>query len=293
MRFSARLDKNESAEKTIPMIVIGSLRAGGSGKTSVVMELARFFSDRGLRVAILAYRIGGGQQVKANVLVEVKVDSDWRNSSDEAVMMQRETGARVFVTRNRARAWKSLNRDFDLILSDDGFQDLRLTGPNVKRILLVDPKMRPGVWDLLPAGPYRETWKASARADLILEGPVGKSFSRELIFPEGFDFSKEWIVVCALGNNAEFVKDLQQAGVRVVKVVEGRNHTKVADGRILAARAEVAGGAGVLCSGKDGVKMVGFETEGMVEGRAGGFWVVGQRVTMSEEVKEKIAASVG
>lgn len=39
--------------------------------------------------------------------------------------------------------------------------------------------------------------------------------------------------------------------------------------------------------------MVGFETEGMVEGRAGGFWVVGQRVTMSEEVKEKIAASVG
>lgn len=285
------------------MVVVGALRSGGSGKTSVTSEMARVLTARGRRVAILAYRIGrgdrasgaGGSLPDRKILLEVHENDDWRRSSDEAVMLRRESGVRVFVTRNRAEAWKRLHdpgiqdgRPFDLILSDDGFQDPRLR--NSLRILLVAPGECPRLRDLLPAGPFRERSAARARADLIVEGPFpeGSSieggrpgFRRELILPEGWDPGKTWIAASALGDNNRFLADLRRKGIAPVAVIRGRDHEPLNPG-LLADFAARFPGAGFLCTRKDYLKM-----EPEAAARLG-VRAVGQRIHLDPSVPERV-----
>lgn len=277
---------------TIPLVVIGALKAGGSGKTSVTLALAQTFSERGLKVAILAYRIGqrGPDRSRTNhsqlsnpdpVLSEVKSDEDWRRSSDEAVLLRQQSGCRVFVTRNRALAWMRLHapevygsRPFDLILSDDGFQDPRLKG--AMRIVLMAPGERPGVFDLLPGGAYRQTWSEGRNADLILEGPCGTGntpimgtreeggksvhrFYRELCLPKGFEPKLPWIAYCGLGDNQSFLDALDTVGCRPVQVVQGRNHATPNLKKLQFAIA-LNPKARILCTRKDGIKLEPIQT---------------------------------
>jgi tetraacyldisaccharide-1-P 4'-kinase len=289
---------------TIPLVVIGALKAGGSGKTSVTLALARVFSERGLKVAILAYHLRGGRGCgkgnghgnghgngtglgirfgleKKQDLVEVGEDADWRLYSDEAVMLKRMSQCRVFVTRNRARAWMALHSPevagampFDLILSDDGFQDPRLEG--AFRVLLMAPGERPGVFNLLPAGSYRETGDNCRRADLILAGPSpglpepnpansnGQEtiswmkphlrFWRVPIFPPEFDFQKTWIALGGMGDNASFLADLNRAAVRVVALVIEKNHTAFLTKRLEGCFRQYPE-AGIICTCKDAIKL--------------------------------------
>lgn len=275
----------------IPLVVVGALRAGGSGKTSVTLELARHYRGRGLRVAILAYRLGPG--TGGRDLQEVQEDADWRISSDEAVLLRRLAGVPVFAVRDRMRAWRELEfagrleggpggpggpedpggGRFDLILSDDGFQDPRLRG--AFNILLLGPGDRPGLKDLLPAGPFRETSAARARADLVLEGPfrpppgpgsplgnrsvagnapVSPCFSRRMIPPGGADPAVPWSAFCGLGDNRRFLADLAALGFDPKAVLELPDHAApaLADLEALASRNP---GAGILCSRKDFLKL--------------------------------------
>jgi tetraacyldisaccharide 4'-kinase len=278
----------------IPLVVVGALRAGGSGKTCVAAALARAAALHGLRPAILAYRLGSPPR-KAGAhgdCIPVREDSDWRETSDEAVMLRRSAGVPVFVTRHRARARRALSHagpelggPFDLLLSDDGFQDPRLQG--AFRILLEAPGENPGLRDLLPAGPYRETARARSRAHLVLRGPWPGSapeedaaaardggpplcgFRRRLLFPPGFDRDAPWIALCGLGYNARFLADLRRAGVRPVTSLEAGDHAAV--GRRLLERCLARHpGAGVLCTAKDAVKLEGRLAGGRAPSLEGG-----------------------
>ncbi|MDB5103780.1 MAG: putative tetraacyldisaccharide 4-kinase [Fibrobacteres bacterium] len=289
MRSSAVTD---SAPR-IPLVVVGALRAGGSGKTSVTLELARELARTGLRPAILCYRLGPGRpgthpaapgpdgSPPAGDPMEVGAEDEWAWSSEEAVMLRRDSGMRVFATRDRARAWRRLHHPdfqadgaFDILISDDGFQDPRLDG--ALRILLSAPGERPGLFDLLPGGPFRETASASRRADLRLEGPYpsgdGKEvtaelprypsgavpaafpFRRRLILPPGIDGGRPWIAFCALGDNRPFLRDLEREGVRPVAVILGRNHAAPPLEKLQSAAARHPG-AGILCTRKDFLKL--------------------------------------
>jgi tetraacyldisaccharide 4'-kinase len=280
-RLVMRVRRDRSFVPAIPMVVVGALRSGGSGKTSVTSALARHFRRTGLEVAVLVYRLGPGGRDRE--MLEVGAADDWRPSSEEAVMLARETGARVFATRNRAAAWRRLQdplfakgRPFDIILSDDGFQDPRLDG--ALRILLAAPGERPGIFDVLPGGPFRETWKARRRADLILEGPhsslapgfedatpgpgpqAGEArdrivrFYRKTILPPGVAAKRSWIAACSLGNNPGFLSDLRSAGIEPVAILEGRNHEPLSLRRIARLLARFPE-AGVLCTCKDYAKL--------------------------------------
>ena len=282
-------------EPQIPLVVIGALRAGGSGKTSVTLELARHYRDRGLKVAILAYRLGPG--TGQGGLQEVGVDGDWRLASDEAVLLRRMGGVPVFAVRNRLLAWRRLeamgSRPFDLLLSDDGFQDPRLRG--AYRILLSAPGERPGLLDLLPAGPYRETWGARRRADLLLEGPgpalppsppegiqgiphdtgnmpvsgnpkvsggpgvpadpeAGLRFARTLIPPPGADPAAPWSALCGLGDNRGFLAGLAALGYVLRATLELPDHAAATE-KDLMELSRRNPGAGILCTRKDFLKL--------------------------------------
>ena len=230
----------------------------------MTLALAQGLQLRGRRPAILAYRIGPGDGSSADP-IEVFPDSDWRATSEEAVLLRRESGIRVFVTRNRARAWERLaggavgGEPFDTLVSDDGYQDPRL--PGAVHIALMAPGERPGLFDLLPGGPFRETVSAAARADLILTGPAsvtdtlpGPGFTRPMMLPDGWD--APCIVHCALGNNQPFLEELRRAGVRILETVPGRNHGPAPLGRLKAAAARHPGAA-ILCTRKEGLKLAG------------------------------------
>lgn len=280
----------------LPLWIIGSLRAGGAGKTPVVLELAKRLAARGARVGILAYRIGKPRARDdasgrgSDDLFEVFPDSDWRDASDEAVLLARESGARVFVTRRRDRAWRALaaSEAFDVLLSDDGLMDARLAG--AARIVLARPGERPGLFDLLPAGPYRLTAStlAGLRApDQIGYGPLegdetpetlGASwgFRREALLPAGLDLEKTYWALCGLGDPAGFRRALERAGVRLAGLSAGPDHG-LPDLEAARRAAREAGAAGFLYSAKDAIKLEGRLSPGESAGR------VGEKVTFVPE----------
>lgn len=286
----------------IPLVVVGALRSGGSGKTSVTLQLARDLAARGMRPALLVYRLGVGHDKDP---IEVEADGDWRASSDEAVLLRRESGLRVFATRDRARAWRILHEErfrsggaFDILVSDDGFQDPRLDG--AFRLLLQSPGERPGLFDLLPGGPFRETWRAASRADLVLTGPLpaqvtlplpgasaaappsGPAFRRRLILPAGFSAGRPWIVFSALGDNAPFLRDLERLGVRPAAVIAGRNHAAPPLKKLQAAVARHPG-AGILCTRKDRLKFT-------ADGTHPPLFTVEQELSLDPEIPDAVAA---
>ncbi len=211
---------------------------------------------------------------------------------------------RVFATRDRARAWRLLQEErfqadggFDILISDDGFQDPRLDG--AFRILLTAPGERPGLFDLLPGGPFRETRSAMARAHLRIQGPAPgvtsalpmpslpsppplASFSRTLIPPPDLDLRRPWIAFCALGDNRPFLSDLERAGIRPAAIVTGRNHAAPPLKKLqsaLALRPE----AGILCTRKDFLKL---------DGAAAGLplYPVDQSIALDPEIPEAVMA---
>ncbi len=269
-----------------PLIVIGSLRAGGAGKTAVTLELARRLRGEGLRVGILAYRLhgrrgtggGGGEGTGAPVpdLAEVFPDSDWRTCSDEAVLLARAGGARVFVTRDRERAWRALGRagGFDILLSDDGIMDGRLQG--AFRMILAGADESPGWTSLLPAGPYRLTASSLARADFVLR--PGKDFTRRPLLPAEWAPDRSYWMLCGLGNPAAFARALEGAGVRLAGYSAGPDHG-LPDPARAARKAARAGVDAFLCSEKDWIKL---ET---LPDRPPRLFRVGEAVTLAPEVR--------
>ncbi|HEX2612244.1 MAG TPA: tetraacyldisaccharide 4'-kinase [Fibrobacteria bacterium] len=235
-----------------PLIVIGSLRAGGAGKTAVTLALARALREDGLKVGILAYGIHGNRS--GTVAHEVAPDSDWRDSSDEAVLLAREGRSRVFATRDREKAWKLLGRtgEFDILLSDDGLMDTRLRG--AYRIALVRPGENPGWTDLLPAGPYRLAASFLRQIDHVL--PAGEDFIRKPVLSPEWEPEKAYWALCGLGNPEAFVQAAREAGARIVGWSAGPDHGLPNLERALRQAAR-AGVDRFLCSEKDWIKLEG------------------------------------
>lgn len=268
-----------------PLVVIGALRSGGSGKTSVTAALALALKARGVKVCILAWRIGKGLGRAA--AQPVPPGSDWRIHSDEALLLARETGCPVFSTRDRAAAWRELsNGPFDLILSDDGFQDRRLAG--AYNILLAAPGESPRFGDLLPAGPFRETAAARARAQLILEGPWPEGsapdgalrFRRRFALPE-LPRGRPILALATLGDPEPFLADLKRAGVRPAALVRGRNHREPPYAALRAAFAAYPG-ALLVCTPKEAVRMDRPYPDGLE------IAVASQEILLDERMVERV-----
>lgn len=275
-----------------PLVIVGALRAGGSGKTSVTAALARMLRERDLRVGILAWRIGPGKGRAA--AQPVAADGDWRVFSDEAVLLARAAGCPVFAVRDRAAALGELaHGPFDILLSDDGFQDRRLR--DAFRILLMAPGEAPGVRDLLPAGDFRETTAARSRADLVLEGPWPEGGAPEGPAPEGiFRFVRRFrlegraggkpvIALAGLGDARPFLADLERAGAAPVHVIRGPNHREPPFSRIRSVL-ETVPEAVIVATRKDAVRLEG-------DPRAPGIMLVAdQEIVLDAGVADRVEA---
>ncbi len=149
----------------VPVIVVGNVTVGGTGKTPFVIWLARRLTSQGLRVGIVSRGYGARSR---QFPLHVDGDSDPRLVGDEPPMIAARTGCAVIVDPDRVTAVQALltASDCDIVLSDDGLQHYRL-GRSVE-IALVDGARGLGNGQCLPAGPLREPPERLQWVDLLL-----------------------------------------------------------------------------------------------------------------------------
>ncbi|MBT0960863.1 tetraacyldisaccharide 4'-kinase [Denitromonas iodatirespirans] len=161
----------------VPVVVVGNIAVGGSGKTPVVIWLAAQLQAQGFRPGIIS-RGHGGQVAQARCVV---ADDTADAVGDEPLLMARRTGCPVAVGRDRPAAAQVLcqqHHEVDVIISDDGLQHYALA--RTAEIVVIDERVLGNRW-LLPAGPLREGIARAAQADLVLaHGPVSAGLTAQL-----------------------------------------------------------------------------------------------------------------
>jgi len=173
--YRARLLK--SAHPGIPVIVVGNLVAGGSGKTPLALWIAEFLRSKGWSPAIVSR--GYGASVEAPRAATIA--SEASEVGDEPIVLARRSGCPVWVGPDRCRAIEALRAQHpegDVLILDDGLQHYRLRRD--LEIAVVDARGF-GNGFLLPAGPLREPASRLASVDAVVSnGSAVKGFAMQL-----------------------------------------------------------------------------------------------------------------
>jgi len=154
----------------VPVIIVGNITVGGTGKTPLIIWLARFLAKSGYRPGIISRGYGG----KADQWPQwVTVHSDPCSIGDEALLIVRQSKCPMAVGPARvASAAMLLQRsDCDVILSDDGLQHYALHRDI--EIAVIDATRRLGNGFCLPAGPLREPASRLQQVDLVISNGGG------------------------------------------------------------------------------------------------------------------------
>jgi tetraacyldisaccharide 4'-kinase len=146
-----------------PVVVVGNITVGGTGKTPLTLWLAAALRAHGVRVGVILR--GYGAVTQAQGVTRVEPQSDPLLVGDEALVIRRRGGP-VAVARARAAAAHSLAPEVDLILADDGLQHAALARDF--EIAVVDGARGCGNGWLLPAGPLREPMSRLAEVNAIV-----------------------------------------------------------------------------------------------------------------------------
>lgn len=173
----------------VPVISVGNLTLGGSGKTPVVEMLARDAIRHGKKTAVLLR--GYSRKKNSNRPEEVFIDRErpWRELAekwgDEALLLKRRLpGVHILVGKNRYEAGRKAIREFgaELIFLDDGFQHIQLNRD--MNLLAVDSRSGFSNGKMFPRGFLREPLSGIARADTIVltqyEREVSKKIKNDL-----------------------------------------------------------------------------------------------------------------
>jgi tetraacyldisaccharide 4'-kinase len=155
-----------SVELPVPVVVVGNVTVGGTGKTPLVGAIVEQLRASGRRPGIVTRGYGGSA---THWPQQVGPSSDPHLVGDESVMLVRQTGQPVVAGPDRVAGARALINDYgcDVVVSDDGLQHLRLR--RTVEIVVLDGERRFGNGRVLPAGPLRE-WPGRLRdVDLVLQ----------------------------------------------------------------------------------------------------------------------------
>ena len=163
--YLSRLPAIEFTREPRPVIVVGNIVVGGSGKTPLVIYLAELAMQQGVRVAVIA-RIYKGSEDGPFLVTEHTPVSE---VGDEPKLLSKRLNCPVIVSRKRSQSIDYImkkNIDCDIIISDDGLQHQAL--PRAVEIGIVDGQRGIGNGYLLPAGPLREPFERLKRCQWII-----------------------------------------------------------------------------------------------------------------------------
>ena len=152
-----------------PLIVVGNISMGGTGKTPLVKFIASELSKRGLKPGLVSRGYGG----KYSGTLEVTPETTYKETGDEAQILAK-LNIPFFIDRNRSRAARKLQEkyDVDVIISDDGLQHYAM-GRDIE-IAVIDGARRLGNGLAFPAGPLREPKSRLSEVDFVINngGPT-------------------------------------------------------------------------------------------------------------------------
>lgn len=227
----------------IPIISVGNLIVGGSGKTPFVIALASRYED----VTVISR--GYGRQSRGLVQVSQKgeIRTDVTQSGDEAMLMALSLpNADVIVSQKRETAIALAKKQgARLIILDDGFNRVNID----KFEILLEPQTITN-HHVFPAGPFREFASQKKVANLVIT--EGKEFVREVSFE---NLSIKMLLVTAISNPQRLDVYLPEG---VVGKVYFEDHAYFEESA-LQALLKVHGATHILCTSKDRVKMMGFK----------------------------------
>ena len=161
---------NGGERMPVPVVVVGNLTVGGSGKTPLVIALVEALRLEGYTPGVVSRGYGGDAVRKGDtvVAVDIAMEDAADRFGDEPVLIRRRTDAPVYVGRDRteaARALLAAHPDVDVLLSDDGLQHYALV--RNFEIAVFDVRGA-GNRRMLPAGPLREPMSRIAEVDAIV-----------------------------------------------------------------------------------------------------------------------------
>ena len=157
--------RSPSYRAPVPVIVVGNITVGGTGKTPLILYLIEHCRARGLRVGVVSRGYGAQPpSVPWRVTAEQSADE----AGDEPLLLVQRSGVALMIDPDRARAVQSLlsAEPLDLILCDDGLQHYRLARD--LELVLIDAVRGLGNGRCLPAGPLREPQARLQSVDAVL-----------------------------------------------------------------------------------------------------------------------------
>lgn len=220
----------------VPVICVGNLTAGGTGKTPVALAIATRLLDKGVKAHFLTRGYGG------NLAGPVQVDQTRHNATDvgdEALLLAAR--APCWVARNRrAGAMAAVAGGAELLILDDGHQNPHLTKD--LSLVLMDAERGFGNGWVIPAGPLREpSGRGLARADaMLIMGDGGKmpSFGktqmrayRQFSAPDSLR-GQRLFAFCGIGAPQQFFAMLRQAGATLVSAQAFPDHHPYTDNEL-------------------------------------------------------------
>jgi len=149
----------------VPVIVVGNITLGGTGKTPLVIELVTYLKDMGFRPGVVSRGYGGKAE---NYPQLVNGSSSAAETGDEPLLIFKKSAVPVVIDPNRSRAISLLAADgaCDVIISDDGLQHYAMHRD--LEIAVIDGDRLLGNGYLLPVGPLRESAERLTSVDMII-----------------------------------------------------------------------------------------------------------------------------
>ena len=228
-----RLGIAPTCKSQLPIIVVGNISVGGTGKTPLVVALVEQLRQAGFHPAIVSR--GYGSRAAAYPYF-VSSDDAPECSGDEPLLLAQRTGVPVVIDAKRCRAIAALQdryKDCDVIIADDGLQHYAM--PRDIEIVVIDGRRGFGNGWLLPAGPLRESVSRLNSVDYVVtNGELQNSLAvessvmtlaaqqfvavngSEKIALQAWPFSKKIHAVAGIGNPQRFFESLQRMGFDVI-----------------------------------------------------------------------------
>ncbi len=221
---------------SVPVIVVGNLTVGGTGKTPVVVHIAHLLKRSGYSPGIISRGYGGKARSWPQ---QVRPDADPTMVGDEAILISRRSGCPMAVGPDRVKTATLLQQHSgcDIIISDDGLQHYALNRD--VEIVVVDGMRRFGNGLCLPAGPLREPISRKEKVDFVItngtasrneyamryQGETLVSLNdRDITQPLSELKGQDVHVIAGIGNPIRFFEQMRRKGLQVIEHAFSDHH---------------------------------------------------------------------
>ncbi len=259
----------KSYRLSVPVIVVGNLTVGGTGKTPLVVHIAHLLKRSGYSPGIISRGYGGKARSWPQ---QVRPDADPVMVGDEAILISRRSDCPMAVGPDRAKTASLLQQHSgcDIIISDDGLQHYALKRD--VEIVVIDGMRRFGNGLCLPAGPLREPVSRKDKVDFVITNGTARRneyvmrYQGETLVNLN-NSEKTWAlselagqsvhVVAGIGNPIRFFEQMRHKGLQVIEHPFSDHHPFCAEDLIF------DDDKPVLMTEKDAVKCQRYATENM------------------------------